>query len=149
MASNGIAAGGTLLKLGDQAGTSGTTYTTIAEVVDITGPGLSADTSDVTSHDSFVNEGGWEEHVVTVLRSGEVTFDINYVPDESTHSSASGMLGELDGGAKKNYELVFSNSGATTWNFDAIVTGFEPSAPHDDKLSASLTLKVTGQPTLA
>ncbi len=29
-------------------------------------------------------------------------------------------------------------------NFSALVTGFEPSAPVDGKLSATITLKVTG-----
>lgn len=39
------------------------------------------------------------------------------------------------------------NSGAS-WVFNALVTGIEPTAKVDDKLSASITFKVTGVPTL-
>ena len=75
---------GTVLKRG---------ATPIAQVLDISGPGLSADTEDVTSHDST---GGWEEHVVTVLRTGDVSFDIEYDPNAATHkNAAAGLLADL------------------------------------------------------
>ena len=61
-------------------GTSGG-GTIIAQVQSIGGPGLSADTVDVTSHDST---GAWEEVVVSILRSGEITLDIVYDPANAT-----------------------------------------------------------------
>jgi len=58
-------------------------------------------------------------------------------------------LKDLKNRTKRNFQLVFPDVGATTWAFAAYVTGFEPSAPVDDLLGASVTLKITGQPTLA
>ena len=129
------AAFGTLLK---RAGT------TIANVSKISGPGLSVDTEDVTTHDSTA---GWEEHVATIVRSGEVSFDIIYDPPAATHKNAAGgLLHDLASRAAVAYTLVFP--GAVTWSFNAFVVGFEPDAPVDGALTAAVALKITGQPTL-
>lgn len=133
-----IAAFGTQFKRG---------ATAIAYVQNISGPGLQADTEDVTTHDSA---GAWEEHVVTILRSGEVSLDLEYDPAAATHKNASGgLLYDLASRASQTFSIVFPDSGGTTWSFSAFVTGFEPAMPHDGALTASVKLKLTGQPTLA
>lgn len=140
----GVSAFGTLLQIGD--GATAESFTTIAEVVNISGPALSTDTIDMTHHSS---PGNWEESLASTLRSGEVTFDINYIPAHATHDASTGLLADFLNRVVRNFKLVFPDAGNTTWSFAAVVTGFEPAAPHDDKLSASVTLKVSGQPTLA
>jgi predicted secreted protein len=121
--------------------------TAVAQVQSISGPGLTLDTEDVTSHDST---GGWEEVVATILRSGEVSLDIVYDPAAATHKyAAGGLLHDLVSRTAVSYTLVFSDTANTTWTFSAFVTGFEPSAPHDGALTAAVTLKLTGAPTLA
>lgn len=141
---SGISAFGTLLKIGDGGGTE--VFTTIAEVKDISGPSLKLDTEEVTSHSST---GGWREYIATLLDAGEVTFDVNFIPTNATHSQTSGLLKDLKNKTLRNFQLVFSNVGATTWAFSAFVTGFEPAEPVEGVLAASVTLKITGQPTLA
>lgn len=138
------AAFGTLLKLGD--GASPEVFTTIAGVTNVGGPALGLDTVEVTSHDST---DGWEEFVGGILRSGEVSLDINYDPAGVTHDATTGLIADMVARTVRNFELIFPDDVATTWDFAALVTGFEPGAPVDDKLSASVTLKVTGVPTLA
>ena len=123
---------------------AGVALTAIAQVSNIGGPGLSADTEDVTTHDST---GAWEEHVVTVLRSGEVSLDLVYDPSDGSHDATSGLLAMLED--KANYlgfSLVFP--GPYTWSFNGYSTGFEPGAPHDGALTATATIKITGAPTL-
>jgi predicted secreted protein len=128
----------------------GTTFgvtggTVIANVKSITGPGLKLDTVDVTTHDST---GGWEEVVGTILRTGDVKMELAYDPATATHKNAAdGLLAILIGKTAHGFTLTFPNS--TAWVFNALVTGFEPSAPHDKDLSATVTLKVTGSPTIA
>ena len=120
--------------------------TTIAAVQNISGPGLSLDTEDVTTHDST---GAWEEHVGTILRSGEVSIDLIYDPNAATHKNASGgLLYDLISRTAQTYSIVFPSTATVTWQFSAFVTGFEPAAPVDGALTASVTLKITGQPTL-
>ena len=143
---------GTLLKRGDGGGPE--VFTTVAEITNISGPSLGIDTIDVTSHESV---GGWREFITGIADGGEITIDINYIPDNSAHDAVTGLLkdfedqiaGTLTGG--RNYQLVFPDTANTTWTFTAWITAFEPvaDASGSEKLGASVTLKITGQPTLA
>ena len=119
-----------------------------AQVTNISGPGLSLDTEDVTSHDST---GGWEEVVGTILRSGEVTMEIVYDPVGATHKNAGdGLLADLVSRTlvSGEFHLIFSDAGVTEWDFDAFVVGFEPSMPVDGALTATVRFKLSGAPTL-
>lgn len=119
----------------------------LAQVMSITGPGLALDTVDVTSHDS---PGGWEEVVGTILRSGEISMDLVYDPTHATHRNlAGGLIYILTSKTAAVYSLTFPDAGLTVWQFTALCTRFEVSAAVDGALTASVTFKVTGQPTLA
>lgn len=135
---------GTLLKIGDGGGTE--VFTTIAEVSNISGPGLSLDTTEVTTHSS---SGAWKERIATLLDGGEVTFDIFFAPTGATHSQTSGVLKDMKNRTKRNFKLVFPNAGATEWIFPAYVTAFSIDEPVDGALTASVTLTIAGAPTLA
>lgn len=140
------AAYGTTFAIGDSSVVGSANFTNVVQVRNISGPGFSLDTADVTAHDST---GAWEEHVPTILRSGEVTLELVWDPDSATHESTSGGL--MHAYANRTllaYRIQWPDSTPTEWKFQAYVTGFEPSAPHDDALTASVTLKLTGAPTL-
>jgi len=142
-ASNSILGFGTQFQMGDGGGTE--VFTTVAEVRDMTGPGLSMDTSEVTHHQS---PGAWKEFVAGLLDAGEVSFDIGYVPTGATHNASTGLVRDMKNRTKRNFKVIFPDVGATTWAFAGFVTGFEPGEPVNDSLTASVTIKVTGQPTL-
>lgn len=141
--SEGIAAKGTVLALGDGGGPE--VFTQIAEVTSIAGPGLTADMLDVSSHSS---PSSYREFVKGMKDAGEITLEINYAPGNATHKNAVGGLLDQFSKDQANWELTFSDAALTKWSFAAIVSAFEPSAPFDDKLTASITLKLTGVPTL-
>lgn len=149
----GMAAFGTTLQMGrgQEVAAGGDTFDTIAAITSISGPGFSLDVADVTAHDS---PGAWEEAVGTILRSGELTLDINYDPSSATHnadttpaSGGEGLAAALQSRKWKNFKLTFPSTVPVLWAFKGFVTGFEPDAPFDDKLSASVTIKLTGAPT--
>jgi predicted secreted protein len=140
-----ISSFGTLLKIGD-GGSPTETFTTIAEVQDISGPDLKLNTEEATSHSST---GGWKESVATILEAGDVTFEIGFVPTHATHSYSAGLIKDMVNRTKRNFKLVFPDTGATTWTFSAFVTKFQPKAKVKGKLEASVGLEITGQPTLA
>lgn len=130
----GINAFGTKLERSED----GTTFAPIADITSLTPPGISRDTIDVTSHDSTE---GWMEFVGSLKDPGEVKADINYQPTD--HDS---LVEDFEDTVPRKYRITFPDG--TTWAFGAILTGFEPDAPYDDKLAASLTWKVTGKPTI-
>ncbi len=142
--SNAVSSFGTLLKIGDGAGTE--VFTTVAEVMDITGPSISLDTEEVTSQTSA---NGYDEHIGTIKRGGDVTFDLNYGPTDATHDESTGVLSVLEGKALNNFQIVMTDAGTTTWSFAALVIGFEPAMPVAGALRASCTMKISGKPTLA
>ncbi len=143
MASAATAGIGTLLKLGDGAGPE--VFTTIAEVLDISGPTLTSDLVDITNMDSA---GSYEESLPTILRSGEVTFSVNFLPVNVTQSFTAGLIKDFKDRTKRNFELVFTDSGNTTWTFAGYVTNVTPQAPVAGALTMDVTIKLTDQPTL-
>ena len=130
------------------AGAGPDVFATVAEVMDISGPGMSRAAIDVTTQDSA---GKWREFIKGLKDPGEVTFDIKYVPTAATHKNAAqGLLAELDDDSTtlRNFKLIFPDSGSTTWSFSGFVSGFEPSAPVENELTASVTIQLSGAPTL-
>jgi predicted secreted protein len=214
----GIAGFGAELLLSDGAAAPG--YNLVANVTNIGGPSLALDVEDVTSHEST---GGWEEVIATILRTGEVTLDINYDPASWMHRIGTGaglaitavsiandtvtvagdyhllftpglhfrisgstgnngswevessvfgaatvisVVGDItnavadgtvivttlpmaqQGRVLVNCILRFPDVAATEWTFSTYVTKFEPGAPFDGKMTASVSLKLTGVPVL-
>ncbi len=127
--------------------TAGAALATVAQVTNIGGPSLSADTIDVTTHDST---NAWEETKVGVLRSGEVPLDIVYDPAEDTHdgTAGNGLLTRIKNKVRTDFSLIFPDTGSTTWGFNGEISGFVPSAPIAAGLTATITIKITGEPTL-
>lgn len=130
---------GALLKRGD--GAAPEVFTAIADPTSISGPGLSRETIDVTSHGS---PDGWMEFIGGLKDGGEVSVDVNY--DPAAHDL---LIADFEDSVPRNYQVVFPDPGTTTWGIKAVLTGFEPEAPYDDKLAASLTFKVSGKPVLS
>jgi len=112
----------------------------ITSVTSMTGPGLSLDVEDVTAHDSL---NAWEEVVATIIRSGEVSFDVNFDPDNPLHNQALGTLESLTDRDLRDYELVFPTTPPDSIEFAGFLVGFEPSAPHEGKLAAAVRIKPT------
>lgn len=121
-----------------------TAGTNVANVRAIKGPGVSLDMADVTTHDST---GAWEETVATILRSGELTLDIDYDPAAATiKNAAGGLIYLMTTRASSSFTLTFPN--ASTIVFTGWVAGFEPDMSVDGVLTASVKIKPTGQVTL-
>ena len=59
---------------------SGLNWLDIAGVRDISGPGLSADTIDVTTHDS---PGAVREFIKSLIDAGEISFDLAWDPEDT------------------------------------------------------------------
>lgn len=133
----GLDAFGTQLQRGDGAGSE--TFTAIANVTDITPPGLERETLDVTSHGS---PEAWREFIGGLKDGGEVEIEINYDPREH-----DGLIADLNDTAPRNYKVVWPQN-LGDWAFKAVMKGFEAEAPHADKLAASVTFKVSGKPTI-
>lgn len=129
---------GTLFKIGN--GAAPEVFTTVAEVTAITPPNMSRDAIDA-SHE--LSPEGWREFIGGLKDGGEVSIELNFVPGSATTIA---LMAEIAADAG-NKQIVFTTN--EIFSFRALCTAFEPDAPLDDKMTATATYKVTGQPTLA
>jgi len=118
----------------------------IGQIMDITGPGLSTDTDDITNHSSPDNT---EEKIATVKRLGDVTFDLVYNPEASPHAA---LFAAWEDRSKDAYIITMpddtgqADAGAS-WDFDAYVTAFGNSMPVTGHYGVSVTLTIAAAPT--
>ena len=137
----------TLFKMGD--GLSPQTFTLIANVGDLSGPTLSGNVVDVTSHSSLTP---WREKIVTLLDGGDLTLPLFFIPSSpgpDGHNGASGLLSVFTGRKQKRYSLTFPDVAATTYFFDADITKFTFAEPVAGVITANVSFTITGQPTFA
>lgn len=134
----GIDAFGTVWALHDGVTVLPGGFTAVADVTNIGVVDVSVDTLDVSTHES---EDQWREFIGGLKDGGELSMEINY--DPSVHGTLFSALG-----ATRHQKITLTDSGAATVEFDAIVSGFSSGAPYDDKLSANVSLKVTGPVTI-
>lgn len=140
MASNAFSGVGTVFNRGDTE-SSGTTFTAIAEVNSITGPDMTRDQIDVTSLDST---GGYREFIAGFRDGGEVTLEMNFTLD-----GYDGLKADFEDDDKRLYQIVLSDTGNTTFEFWGLVTALGLAVPMDDKVTATVTIKISGQVTLS
>lgn len=114
----------------------GVNYTQLAEVSNITPPSDTLDVIDVTH---MASPNRTREFIAGLSDPGECSFEMNFIPG----SQSDVLLQEVvKAGAVVKARITFPNS--VTWTFDAIATGYEPAIPVDDRMTATVTFKVTG-----
>lgn len=128
---------------------TGSAYAAIGQVKDITGPGITRDIVDVTTQDST---DSYKEFLAALADPGEVTFTVEFDPDDSSHDQTSGLLSLLENTSSTNFNLITPVSATTGyWGFAfaGLVTGFELKSPVEGSIQADVTIKVTSKPTLS
>lgn len=113
-------------------------YTTVAEVNNVTPPGISRDAVDATHEES---PNGYREFIAGMKDGGEVSIELNY-----TLANATALLTALEAGLGA---FKVTMPGGETWSFSAVPTNVQPEAPIDDKIALSATFKISGKPVLA
>lgn len=114
-------------------------YTSVAEIINISGPSESMDTIEATH---MTSPGARREYIASLLDAGEVSGEMNFLPGDANQQ---GFRDDLNNRVRRRWQIVYTDESLTTYEFNAFVTSNEPSANVDDKLTASFTLKVTGE----
>jgi predicted secreted protein len=128
---------GSKFKISDNA--SPGVFTEIAEIFNITPPSFEADDVDVT-HNQSPNR---TREVIAGLKSpGDCSFEMNFIPGSSSDILIRALLGT---GEQRWCQIEFPN--AETWSFLAAVKGYEVEMPTDDKMTATVSMQVSGTVT--
>lgn len=115
-------------------------YTAWAEVNSIEGPDPTRETIDVTSLDST---GGYREFIASFRDSGEVRLEMNF-----TRTTYEAAKTDFDSDDSVNYRISIPDADTTKIEFAAFITGHPLSITPDDKITVSVTLKITGEVTV-
>jgi len=135
MASNAISGVGTLFRRW-----SGAAWVNIAEITQISGPGKTRETIDVTSLDST---GGYREFIAGFRDAGNIQLTMNF-----SRSTYELMNDDFESDEVQNYEIVLPDGETTSLEFEGLVTELPLEIVGDDKITNTVTIKVTGQPTI-
>jgi predicted secreted protein len=127
------------LQRGD--GASPEVFTLIDQITTLDGPDGSASEIDITTLDSTARE-----FAMGLKDSGSITFEAVYDPAKTQHQ---GLRTDWNARTLRNFQLVFTNSPATTWSFSAYVQNFSISAGVDEVVRLSVTLRISGDVTVA
>jgi hypothetical protein len=114
------------------------TWTTIAQLQDVTGPSRSKSVYQSTTKGSASRTHEYESGL---RDSGEVTIAILYDPSLATHLA---LLADYNADTNADYRVAYADGSSYGDTFKAIVTNFVPNGPMDGLLSADVTLKITG-----
>lgn len=129
MAYAASAVAGTLLKISTSSPTS---FSTIRGVEGFQGPTASKPDIDVTAIDDSA-----AQFVAGIPDYGNVTFDLFWDPAETTHQNLKTAFDTV--GSTTYFQIVASDDGAATGEFQGEVKGWE----HDFSKGAALKVKVT------
>jgi hypothetical protein len=142
--SNAIIGTGILLKAGD--GASPEVFVTVAEIVTLKPPQLSRNEVDVSNH----NEGQ-EAKILGMLRKGQVTGTLNWLPTDATQSELSqGILADILANKKRNWRITFPPLGLPKWTFPGRVQLFDPQEVSvDAAMQVAFALTIDGAITMA
>ncbi len=115
-------------------------YVDMAEIISITPPNFSLDQVDVTHMTSPSRN---REFISGLNDPGECSFDMNFVPGSTSDDRLFELL-NLPTGASRRRNCRVSYPNGVTWTFSGELTGYEPTVPVDDKMTATVTFKVSG-----
>ena len=124
-----------LLRESDTPGT----FELVEEIFNLSGPGEKMDTIEATH---MTSPGARKEYIASLLDSGEMSFEANFLPQAAIQKACKG---DLNNRTLKKWRITYADESATTYEFDAFVTQWEPGAQVDDKLNVSGTLKITSE----
>lgn len=92
---------------------------------------------DVVEATHYSSPNRRREYIPGLVESGELSFDMNYVP-----GSDSDVLINAAQGVEKRLRITFPNG--VTQVFNGVRQGYEKNAPIDDRMTATVTFRVTG-----
>lgn len=122
-----------------KATAAATGFTEIAEVISVTPGAAAADRIEATH---MLSPNRRREYIAGLIDTDEAEFQINWIPGNSTDLVLRGLL---DSGEATQHRITFPND--VTLTFTGSITGFEKDIPVDDRMTATITVAVSGAET--
>lgn len=131
---------GSVLQMSD---VNGANHQTIAELRDF-GFKVGTKTETATAHSSGAP---WSVDVPTI-NSISISAAVNWVPNNSTQNSTTGVLYVQSQRQERNYKIIDPDLGELV-NFNAFITDFDGGLPVEGLKNAKINFKGSGAPTFS
>ncbi len=138
VATRAIIGYGTTVFLSDSS--SPGVFTQIQEVIEVTPPNAQVDDVEATH---FTSDNRTREYIAGLIEGGEASIAMNRIPGSATEIL---LMGLQTTATKVVCRIIWPNG--TMWEFLCHVKGYETSAPIDDRMTATATVKVDGASTI-
>jgi predicted secreted protein len=129
-------------------GASPDEWVTVAEVKSITPPSFARDAQDATHTESTE---GWREFIPGLKDGGEISVELNFVPDSDTTDL---ILAQFASDDLSQVRILFADGNqagptptCSSFTCSGVITGFPIEAPIEDGQTATITFKISGKPT--
>ena len=132
MASDGTHGHGTALV----AGTNGT----VGNIISVSIDGQTRDAVDISTMDSTSK---FREFISGMADAGEVTVEVNY--DGSAAGVANSLNTIYQGGTAETWTITMVDT--SSFSSAGFITNLSIAVPFDDKITQSITIKLSGVPT--
>lgn len=116
-------------------------WQTISEIKKMSFTGSKLDLADVTN----VQSGTYREFLPTLLDAGEISFEGNYIPGDSTQDVLNTAFTNA---LKQNFQVLFPNGNGNI-QFAGFVVSVERTIEVDKALTIAGRIKITGPITLS
>lgn len=141
MSTNVLSGHGTLISRAPLA--TPAVFTVIGELGDVTPPELYRNEFEAMSQQDNI-----DSYVLGMLRRQQLKVPINFIPTNGTHDHLTGLYKALitEPPPYEGYKLTYPD--ATQLVFSGQVQSIAPKAPVDGKLSADVTIRLSGKMTM-
>lgn len=125
--------------IGSTAVAATAVFTELAEITNITYPSANTDMVDVTHMQS---PDGRREFVPGLIDPGECSFEMNFIPGSVADEVLNELLDTAPATRARQCRIIAPNGASR--QFLGLLMTYEPSAPTDDKMTASVSFRVSG-----
>ena len=119
-------------------GTGPITYATVGEIIDLNLPELTRDTKEATH---FKSQDRFREYISGLRDAGEAGFTLQF----NSATDLATLMTDYQSEVAIPYKIVFPD--ATSWTFTGLVTKVAPTVSLEDRMTAEVTIKLSGKPT--
>lgn len=109
----------------------------LANINNISGPGMSRDTIDVSTLDTV---GGYREFITGFRNPGTMTLEMNFTATDYTI-----LKNDFELDTAQNYRVILPDATHTSFEFEGLVTELPLTIPPDNKITVNVTIQISGQ----
>lgn len=115
----------------------------LGELASIGDINLSADTVDVSTYNATDE---FKTFIRGLIDGGDLQITCHF---DASDTGQQNFATDFYAGTSRTLLITFPSATGTTWSIPAIPTGLGTAQPMEDKIAITLTVKITGKPTLA